>query len=252
MKPVQGKGYWALTWIDNSDQFVLVPRAYPVKIEGFEALDLFAYRSAWLPSRCKDRWYVVEAKSGLSVCAATRTKAEAVQRAREMILQYGLAEMERAIRSRVEETGLSPRYLDDSSSPRLKPSDSTSSQSKEDMGEKMELNRTVHPCDAICGEAELPVYIFLRYEDGRLALSGAIGSMDPMEAREYGQIDIRFAHRRSEDNTQGFPLLTNLRFRPGWTSAVWLRLLDIWKAYRLCRLSELPSYVHDWLSRVPE
>jgi hypothetical protein len=110
-KPVPGKEkrYWALLQGNVAEQFVEVPKADPVRIDGFN-LELFAYK-AWRDGRDKGMWYVVEATSGLSVSAPTRTKAQAIKSAKEVLLQHGAAKTERALKSRIRVHGLSPRYL---------------------------------------------------------------------------------------------------------------------------------------------
>jgi hypothetical protein len=112
MKPAPGKEnrYWAMLYMDNNMKFVEVPKAYKVSIEGFEDLELFAYK-AWIDGVSgKGNWYVVEATSGLRISATMRTKAQAIQNAKEALLSHGAAETQKAIKSGIDTYGLSPRY----------------------------------------------------------------------------------------------------------------------------------------------
>jgi hypothetical protein len=115
MGPAKGKEkrYWALLLVDGAEQFMEVPKAYPVRIEGFEDLGLFAYR-AWLDGRDKGEWYVIEATSGYNVSAVSKcTKAQAVRAAEDTLFhRLGLEEVRRGIQSCIKKYGLSPRYLE--------------------------------------------------------------------------------------------------------------------------------------------
>jgi hypothetical protein len=102
--------YWAFLTGEGAEQFVEVPKGYKVVIEGFEELELFAYK-AWLDGTSdKGKWYVVEATSGFSISAPMRTKARAVQSAKEVLLYHGATETKSRLKSRIEKYGLSPRY----------------------------------------------------------------------------------------------------------------------------------------------
>jgi hypothetical protein len=103
--------YWQFLAGKGVERFVEVPtKTYRVSIEGFEDLELFAYK-VWLDGISdKGKWYVVEATSGFSISDAMRTKAQAIQSAKATLLQHGAAETRKAINSRIERYGLSPRY----------------------------------------------------------------------------------------------------------------------------------------------
>jgi hypothetical protein len=81
-----------------------------VSIKGFEDLELFAHQ-VWLDGiRDKGKWHVVEATSGFRISEPMRTKAQAVQSAREVLLSHGATATKTAIKSRIDRYGLSPRY----------------------------------------------------------------------------------------------------------------------------------------------
>jgi hypothetical protein len=115
MKPAPGKEkrYWTMFLVHGAEQFVEVPKAYPVRIKGFEDMELFAYR-AWLEGRDKGEWYVIESTSGYNVGAVSkRTKAQAVRAAEDTLVhRLGLEEVKRGIQSCIKTYGLSPRYLE--------------------------------------------------------------------------------------------------------------------------------------------
>jgi hypothetical protein len=114
LEPAKGKEnrYWAMFKVNGSGRFREVPKAYPVRIEAFDDLELFSYR-AWLEDAPdKGQWYVAEATSGLSVSAPSGTEMQAVQSAISLLFGYGAAETKRRIESSIKKYGLSPRYLE--------------------------------------------------------------------------------------------------------------------------------------------
>jgi hypothetical protein len=123
------KRYWVLLRVNNNvaqfskqkywdyfagkgvEQFVEVPvRTYKVRIEGFEDLELFAHQ-VWIDgARDKGKWHVVEATSGFRISEPMRTKAQAIQSAKEVLLSHGATKTQEAIKARIERYGSSPRY----------------------------------------------------------------------------------------------------------------------------------------------
>jgi hypothetical protein len=122
--------------------------------------------------------------------------------------------------------------------------------------EKAEFQRTLYPCDVKIAGKVYPVYVFVSYEDkdSHLSLAGSIGSLDPLYTQGWGQINSLFRSRQPEMDDPRFVRyeLEDLFFSPGWTARAWLDLLDTWRAFHLRRVSQIPTYVRDWLWRLPD
>ena len=70
-----------------------------------------------------------------------------------------------------------------------------------------------------------------------LSISGVIGPLPSGNARGgCGQIDMEFAHKDPTDNDKRYSELIKpeqIKFAQGWTAALWLNFLDVWKKYHL-------------------
>jgi len=118
--------------------------------------------------------------------------------------------------------------------------------------EKSELSRALNPCWAIFEGKCYPVYVIIRYERGRLTLSGAVGSTDPAAAKQYGQILASFPPPFPKDAAPGPYPLTVLHYSMGWFDRDWRDLLYFWEKYHAHKAAEIPPWVHDWLQMLPE
>ena len=69
-----------------------------------------------------------------------------------------------------------------------------------------------------------------------------------------GQIDMEFAHRNPADNDEryGDPTpATAFNFAPGWSSELWLDLLDAWKRLHLERGQEAIAGAESFAATLP-
>jgi hypothetical protein len=123
---------------------------------------------------------------------------------------------------------------------------------KTESSEKTELSRTLLPCWTVVEGKPFPVYVFVQYVQGRLRLSGAVGSTDPIFAKQYGQINASFPPPFPKSATPGPHSLNVLHYSLGWFERDWRDLLYYWELYHMHRADEVPSYVHEWLRRLPD
>jgi|GEM_PF-5090997 len=119
MEPVKGKEkrYWVALFVGphgcGKRELREVPKAHPVTIAGWEHLDLFASRLTWYETGVKlGTWRVCEGTTGTAIGPAARTRAEAVQMAKDALAQHGKGWIGEALEEVSNKYGLTPRYTD--------------------------------------------------------------------------------------------------------------------------------------------
>lgn len=79
------------------------------------------------------------------------------------------------------------------------------------------------------GGGRMSVYVRVTFDGAELSIAG-------VEGRSAGQIDMGYKHRNDEDDDSRYSRLvmpSDFNFADGWSSRVWLDLLDVWKRWHL-------------------
>lgn len=86
-----------------------------------------------------------------------------------------------------------------------------------------DFRRVINPIRVKIGERYANVFIEIKFEDGRLSISGVEGPLPSGSARgSAGQIDMGYRNDKKD-----------VKFNNGWNLRKWNTLLSIWDKYHL-------------------
>lgn len=100
------------------------------------------------------------------------------------------------------------------------------------------FKKVIHPCDVpIYNGRKYPMFCKIEFTQGKLSITGVIGPTQSGNAMGgSGQCDKEFWHKNPEHNDERYSnphKPRDLRFAPGWTSAMWLTFLEYWHVWHL-------------------
>jgi len=87
-----------------------------------------------------------------------------------------------------------------------------------------------------CGYRRASCYVKIKYEEGKLSISGVIGPLSSGNALgSCGQIDMDFDHGPASDKHGALSLIRagEIKFAKGWDRDKWYRFLRIWEYWHL-------------------